>query len=170
MQALQKLKEDGTLDQIMKNFIGKEDEKGKYPYKKKNVKRTGTLTVATNAEFPPYEYFENGKICGLDADMMQAVCDEIGMNLKIQNMDFDSIITAVKSGKADVGAAGMTVTEDRLKNIDFSDTYAHAKQVVISKRIQQRYLRQDRLRKHSTITLSKNTAISTLSKVLATRS
>ena len=131
--ALQKLKEDGTLDQIMKNFIGKEDEKGKYPYKKKNVKRTGTLTVATNAEFPPYEYFENGKICGLDADMMQAVCDEIGMNLKIQNMDFDSIITAVKSGKADVGAAGMTVTEDRLKNIDFSDTYAHAKQVVIVK-------------------------------------
>ena len=55
------------------------------------------------------------------------------MNLKIQNMDFDSIITAVKSGKADVGAAGMTVTEDRLKNIDFSDTYAHAKQVVIVK-------------------------------------
>ena len=84
--------------------------------------------------------------------MMQAVCDEIGMNLKIQNMDFDSIITAVKSGKADVGAAGMTVTEDRLKNIDFSDTYAH------------------RLRKHFTITLSKNTVISILSKVLATRS
>lgn len=131
--ALEKLKVDGTIGDIQKNYTGSDSEKGKTPYVKKDVKRNGTISVATNAEFPPYEYFQDGEICGLDPDIMQAICDELGMDLKIQNMDFDSIITAVKSGKADVGAAGMTVTEDRLKNIDFSDTYAHAKQVVIVK-------------------------------------
>ena len=65
--------------------------------------------------------------------MMKAVCDELGMTLKIEDMAFDSIIAAVDSGKVDVGAAGMTVTEDRLKNIDFSDSYTNAKQVIIVK-------------------------------------
>ena len=78
--------------------------------------------MATNAYFKPYEYYDNGKIVGIDADMAQAVADYLGMNLKIEDMEFDSIITAVQSGKADFGAAGMTVTAERLKNIDFSDT------------------------------------------------
>ena len=65
-------------------------------------------------------------------DMMQAVCDEIGMKLVVEDMEFDSIIPAVVSGKADVGAAGMTVTKDRLKNIDFTDSYTTAKQVIIT--------------------------------------
>lgn len=56
------------------------------------------------------------------------------MELQIEDMEFDSIITAVQSGKADIGVAGMTVTEDRLKNIDFTDTYATAKQVIIIKK------------------------------------
>ena len=87
--------------------------------------------MATNAYFKPYEYYDNGKIVGIDADMAQAVADYLGMNLKIEDMEFDSIITAVQSGKADFGAAGMTVTAERLKNIDFSDTYTTSKQVVI---------------------------------------
>ena len=65
--------------------------------------------------------------------MMRAVCDELGMTLKVEDMAFDSIIAAVDSGKVDVGVAGMTVTEDRLKNIDFSDSYTNAKQVIIVK-------------------------------------
>lgn len=91
----------------------------------------GKLIMATNAQFPPYELVENGEVVGFDVDMMTAVCDKLGYELEIENMDFDSIITAVDSGKADVGAAGMTVTEDRLKNIDFSDPYTTATQVII---------------------------------------
>ena len=63
--------------------------------------------------------------------MMRAVCDKLGYELNIEHIDFDSIIAAVDSGKADVGVAGMTVTEDRLKNIDFSDPYTTATQVII---------------------------------------
>ena len=131
--ALAKLKEDGTLEKIITNYIGTDEEKGTMPYEKKDVQRNGTLVVATNAEFPPYEYVDNGKITGIDMDMMQAVCDELGMELKIENMKFDSIIASVNAGKADVGAAGMTVTEERKKNVDFSDPYTTSKQVIIIK-------------------------------------
>ena len=93
----------------------------------------GTLVMATNAEFPPYEYYEGENVVGIDADIAAAVADKLGMELKIEDMAFDSIIPAVTSGKADIGLAGMTVTEDRLENVDFSDTYAHATQVVIVK-------------------------------------
>ena len=129
--AIKKLKEDGTLAKIITNYIGTDEEKGAAPYEKKDVKRNGTLVVATNAEFPPYEYVDNGKITGIDMDMMQAVCDELGMELKIENMKFDSIIAAVNAGKADIGAAGMTVTDERKKNVDFSDSYTTSKQVII---------------------------------------
>ena len=91
----------------------------------------GQLVMATNAEFPPYESIADGKVVGFDVDMMRAVCDKLGYELVVENIDFDSIIAAVNSGKADVGAAGMTVTEDRLQNIDFSDPYTTAMQVII---------------------------------------
>lgn len=87
--------------------------------------------MATNAEFPPYESVDGDKVVGIDADMMQAVCDILGYELSIENMEFDSIISAIESGKADVGAAGLTVTEDRLKNVNFTDSYTTATQVVI---------------------------------------
>lgn len=132
-KALEALSADGTLDQIRKNYTGDDTEKGKFPYEKKEVERKGTLTVATNAAFKPYEYYENGIMTGFDIDMMQAVCDELNLELEMEDMEFDSIINAVQSGKADVGASGMTVTEDRLKNIDFTDSYTNAKQVIIVK-------------------------------------
>lgn len=90
-----------------------------------------TLVMATNAEFPPYEYYEGEEVVGIDAEIAAAIAEEMGMELKIEDMAFDSIITAVSSGKADIGAAGMTVTEDRLQNVNFSDTYAQATQVII---------------------------------------
>lgn len=92
-----------------------------------------TLVMATNAEFPPYEYREGDEIVGIDAEVAAAIAEELGMELKIEDMAFDSIITAVTSGKADIGAAGMTVTPDREKNVSFTDTYAHATQVIIVK-------------------------------------
>ncbi|HKM03435.1 MAG TPA: transporter substrate-binding domain-containing protein [Lachnospiraceae bacterium] len=130
--ALAELKENGTLQQINDNYIG-DDTKGKSPYvSPDNIDRSnGTLTMATNAAFEPYEYYEGGVIVGIDADMAQAVCDILGMKLVISDMEFDSILNAVQSGKADMGVAGMTVTEDRLKNIDFTDSYTTATQVII---------------------------------------
>ena len=77
---------------------------------------------------------KSGKITGIDMQIMQAICDKLGYEMKIEDMAFDSIIAAVSSGKADVGAAGMSVTEDRMKNVDFSDPYTTAQQVIIVKK------------------------------------
>ncbi len=130
--ALAELKDEGTLDNIINNYIG-DDTKGKTPYvSPEGIDRSnGTLTMATNAAFEPYEFYKDQVVVGIDADMAQAVCDKLGMELKIEDMEFDSIINAVTSGKADVGIAGMTVTEDRLLSVDFSDPYTTATQVVI---------------------------------------
>ncbi len=92
-----------------------------------------TLVMATNAEFPPYEFYEGDKVVGIDAEIAAAVAEEMGMELKIEDMAFDSIIAAVQSGKADIGVAGMTVNEDRLKNVNFSTPYTQAAQVIIVK-------------------------------------
>lgn len=128
--ALAQLKADGTLADIISNYIG--DDTGNTPYvSPEGISRNGTLIMATNAAFEPYEYVQDGVIVGIDADIAQAIADILGKELVIQDMEFDSIITAVHSGKADFGAAGMTVTEDRLKNINFSDSYTTAKQVIL---------------------------------------
>ena len=92
-----------------------------------------TLIMATNAEFPPYEYYEGDEIVGIDAEIAAAIAEELGMEFKIEDMAFDSIIAAVQSGKADIGVAGMTVNEDRLKNVNFSTPYTQSAQVIIVK-------------------------------------
>lgn len=130
-EALRALKEEGVLTDIEKNYIGTQDEIGKFPYQAREVERNGTLTVATNAEFPPYESYENGEIVGIDIDIMRAVCDKLGMELAVEDMAFDSIISAVSTGKVDIGAAGFTITEERKKNVSFTDTYTTSKQVII---------------------------------------
>ena len=97
------------------------------------IEADGKLVVATNATFPPYEFIDdNGDYAGIDVEIIQAVGEYLGLEVEILNIEFDTIITSVNSGKADIGIAGMTVTEDRLKNVDFSDTYATGKQVVIT--------------------------------------
>ena len=93
----------------------------------------GTLVMATNAEFPPYEYNEGGEVVGIDVEIAAAIAAHMGMNFEVEDIAFDSIIPSVQSGKADFGAAGMTVTEDRKQSVDFSDTYATATQVIIVK-------------------------------------
>ena len=89
------------------------------------------LSMATNAEFPPYEYVEGEDVVGIDVDIAQALADKLGMELKVDNMNFDSIIPAITSGKDAIGVAGMTVTDERKKNVDFTDSYATGVQVVI---------------------------------------
>lgn len=133
-KAIRELTDDGTIKKILDNYIG--DNTGSFNYESPaDVKRdNGTLVMATNAQFPPYEMLEGNKIVGIDPDIMQAVCDKLGMELKIEDMEFDSIIPAIQSGKADIGVAGMTVDETRLKSVDFTDSYAQGLQVIIVKK------------------------------------
>ncbi len=92
-----------------------------------------TLEMATNAAFPPYEYKDGEGFAGIDIEIAQAIADKLGMELKINDVEFGSIVGGVATGKYDMGIAGMTVTEDRLKNVNFSDSYATGIQVVIVK-------------------------------------
>lgn len=135
-QAIAELKEDGTLQQLLDYYIN--GVEGATPYESpEGITYDGKLIMATNAEFPPYEYHDSSsgqdEICGLDVDFARAICDKLGKELEVSDMAFDSIIAAVQSGKADFGAAGMTVTEDRLESIDFTDSYCTGVQVVIVK-------------------------------------
>lgn len=129
--AIAELKEDGTLDAILNKYIAKEEGATGYVSPEGTEYPNGTLVMATNAAFDPYEYIENGEIVGIDAEFAKALCDKLGYDLEIEDMEFDSIIAAVVSGKADFGMAGMTVTPEREEQIDFTDTYCTAAQNVI---------------------------------------
>lgn len=93
-----------------------------------------TLTLATSADFPPYEFVgDDGNYAGIDIEVSKLIADKLGMELKVENMDFNSVISSVQTGKADIGMAGLTVTPDREKNVAFTDSYATGIQVVIVK-------------------------------------
>lgn len=94
---------------------------------------TNVIKMATNAYFKPYEYYEGDKIIGIDAEIAEKIAEELGMTLEIVDMDFNSILTAVNEGSVDFGMAGMTVTEKRLEEVDFSVSYANGVQSVIVK-------------------------------------
>ncbi len=93
-----------------------------------------TLVMATNAAFPPYEYVDDdGNFAGIDVEIAGLIADKLGMELEIKNVDFGAIVGGVETGKYDIGMAGMTVTDERKLQVNFSSTYAKAKQVVIVK-------------------------------------
>ena len=91
----------------------------------------GKLTMATNAQFPPYEMYSDGTIVGIDAEIAGAIAEKLGLELVIEDMEFDTIIVAVNSGKADIGMAGMTVTPERQEVVNFTSTYATGVQSII---------------------------------------
>ena len=91
----------------------------------------GKLIMATNAAFPPYEFIEGNEIMGIDAEIAGAIAAKLGLELQIDDMEFDAIVESVKSGKADIGLAGMTVTPERQEVINFTASYATGVQVVI---------------------------------------
>ena len=95
------------------------------------IKKAGKITMATNAEFPPFEYLENDKVVGVDADIAAEIAKDLGVELEIVDGKFDAVIPSVQSGKASFGAAGMTVTEDRAKKVDFSVKYITSTQYII---------------------------------------
>lgn len=93
----------------------------------------GKLTLATNAEFPPYEYHDGDKIVGIDMDIADAIAKKLGLEVQIEDIAFDSVILEVTSGKADIGLAGISATDERKQSVDFSDTYTTSKQLIIVK-------------------------------------
>ena len=92
-----------------------------------------TIKVATNVAFPPYEYYEDEKAVGIDVDIMQAICDKLGYEMELSDMEFGSIITAVASGKIDVGFGAITITEERAKSVHFTTSYSTGIQSIIVK-------------------------------------
>lgn len=96
-------------------------------------KNPSKLTVATNAEFAPFEYMDSNKIVGIDVDIVNQISKDMGKTPDIQNMTFDSVLAAASSGKVDMAVAGITKTSEREKSMDFSDPYYDAKNVIIVK-------------------------------------
>jgi len=94
-------------------------------------KNDNVLTMATNATFPPYEFYEGETIVGIDAEIAAKIAEKLGMTLEIQDTEFGSIIAGVQTGKYDIGMAGMTVTEERLQSVNFSTTYATGVQAIV---------------------------------------
>ena len=92
----------------------------------------GKLHMATNATFPPYESIaDDGTFEGIDVDIADKIAEKLGLELVVDDMEFGSIITSVQTGKEDIAMAGLTVTDERKQNVDFSDSYATGVQVVI---------------------------------------
>lgn len=98
------------------------------------IKESGELVMLTNAAFPPFEYLSSdNEVAGVDVEIAKAIAEEIGVQLKIVDMDFDGIITSIQSGKGDIGASGITATDERRKSVDFSINYVDAAQLIIVK-------------------------------------
>lgn len=96
-----------------------------------DIKKAGKITVATSPDFPPFESLENGEIVGIEVEIMELIAAELGVEIVFEQMDFDSVIPGIQAGKFDCGMSGITVTEERLKNTDFTDAYFLAAQAIV---------------------------------------
>ncbi len=97
------------------------------------VKEAGELVVATSPDFPPFESLEGDEVVGIEVEILKLICEELGVELKIEQMDFDSVLIGVQAAKYDCGMSGITVTPDRQKNMLFTDAYYVAAQVIVVK-------------------------------------
>lgn len=126
-----KIKADGTMDSIMNKYFAGEEVTGITSATKDDSKNQ--LVVATNAAFAPFEYKIGDKFAGIDMEIAKIIADELGMELVIDNMEFDSVVLSVGSGKCDIAMAGLTVNEKRKESVNFSDSYYNASQMIIVK-------------------------------------
>lgn len=96
-----------------------------------DVKKSGKLSIATSPDFPPFESLENDKVVGIEIDLLDMIAEKLGVELEINEMDFDSVLPGIQSGKFTVGVSGITVTEEREKNADFTTPYFAAAQAIV---------------------------------------
>ena len=106
---------------------------GEQPQTPDDTQEPAVMHMATEGTFPPYEYYDNGQLVGIDIEVAGAIAEKLGMKLETTDIAFDSIIPGVQAGKYDIGMAGVTVSEERLQQVNFSDSYATGVQVVIVK-------------------------------------
>ena len=106
---------------------------GEQPQTPDDTQEPAVLHMATEGTFPPYEYYDNGQLVGIDIEVAGAIAEKLGMKLETTDIAFESIIPCVQAGKYDIGMAGVTVNEERLQQVNFSDSYATGVQVVIVK-------------------------------------
>ena len=106
---------------------------GEQPQTPDDTQEPAVLHMATEGTFPPYEYYDNGQLVGIDIEVAGAIAEKLGMTLETTDIAFESIIPGVQAGKYDIGMAGVTVSEERLQQVNFSDSYATGVQVVIVK-------------------------------------
>ena len=106
---------------------------GEQPQTPDDTQEPAVLHMATEGTFPPYEYYDNGQLVGIDIEVAGAIAEKLGMKLETTDIAFESIIPGVQAGKYDIGMAGVTVNEERLQQVNFSDSYATGVQVVIVK-------------------------------------
>nr|WP_251389329.1 transporter substrate-binding domain-containing protein [Mediterraneibacter agrestimuris] len=126
---IQKIKEDGTLDEICDKYFG-----GGEPAAVESAKLDESkdqLVVATNAAFEPFEYTKGESYMGIDMELAALLAEELGKELVIQNMDFDAVCLSVGQQKCDIAMAGLTVNEERKEYVTFSDSYYQASQRLI---------------------------------------
>lgn len=130
-ELLKEMKSSGELEEISNHFFGDGKPVAVTSAKQDNSK--DQLVVATNAEFAPFEYKEGDKFYGIDMEIAKLLADKLGKELVIVDMAFDAVLLSVQQQKADIGMAGLTVTEERAKQVDFSDAYYNAAQKIICK-------------------------------------
>ena len=130
-ELLKEMKSSGELEEISNHFFGDGKPVAVTSAKQDNSK--DQLVVATNAEFAPFEYKEGDKFYGIDMEIAKLLADKLGKELVIVDMAFDAVLLSVQQQKADIGMAGLTVTEERAKQVDFSDPYYNAAQKIICK-------------------------------------
>lgn len=128
--AIALLRKNGTIDSIVNRHVDRGIAVA-YTSPVSHQGHKGKLRFSTNAAFEPFEYYDNGEIVGIDIDVARAICDVLNKDLEIVDMEFDAVITSVQTGKADAGIAGITVTEERKKNVNFTAPYTDVRQVVI---------------------------------------
>ena len=127
-EILADMKADGSLDTLINSYF---NGTATFTYENKtSTPADGDFIMATNAYFPPFEYYEGNKFAGVDVELASIIATELGKTLFVKDMDFDSIIPSVQNKECDIGMAGMTVTESRLEQVDFAESYYSSAQVI----------------------------------------
>lgn len=130
-EFIDKILKDGTFDEICTHYFGNGEPVGVTSAVEDPSK--DQLVVATNAEFEPFEFKKGDQFYGIDMEVVKALADSLGKELVIKDMKFDAVVLSVQQGKADIAAAGLTVTDDRAAQVNFSNSYYAASQRVVVK-------------------------------------
>lgn len=130
-EFIDKILKDGTFDEICTHYFGDGEPVGVTSAVEDAAK--DQLVVATNAEFEPFEYKKGDQFYGIDMEVVKALADSLGKELVIKDMKFDAVVLSVQQGKADIAAAGLTVTDDRAAQVNFTNSYYKASQRIVVK-------------------------------------